>query len=122
MTAVLPALIEDVVRRCVEAVEDEGLCKKAVDVALEALVNRRVYVPGRPAHVTAWVANYEEIQFGVNDAGEVVLESSGKGLPTISIYVAKDKIRTVVADENYIAMHNHHDRDILRIVQAIVKK
>ena len=51
-----------------------------------------------------------------------MLEFSSKGLPTISIYVTKDRVRTVVADENYIAMHNHHDRDILRIVQTIVKK
>lgn len=122
MMAVLSALIGDAERRCVEAAEDEELCKKAADIALEAVVNRRVYVPGRPAYVTAWVANYEDLRFGVNDAGEVVLEFSSKGLPTISIYVTKDRVRTVVADENYIAMHNHYDRDILRILQTIVKK
>jgi hypothetical protein len=121
MTAALSMLLKDVERRCIEAVGDGELCKKAVDVALKALVNRSVYVAGRPAYVTAWVANYETVRFGVNDAGEVVLEFSGRGLPTISIYV-KDKIRTVVEDENYIAMHNHHDRDILRMARKIVKK
>jgi len=122
MTSELSALIEDVERRCIEAVEDEELCRKAAGIALEAVLNRRVYIPGRPGYVTAWVANYKELRFGVNDAGEVVVEFSGKGLPTISIYVARDKIKTVVADENYIAMHNQYDRDILRVVQTIVKK
>ena len=116
------SLLEDTERRCVEATGDVALCMKTINIALEAVVNRRVYTTGKPAYVTAWVANYEELRFGVNDAGEVVLEFSSKGLPTISIYVTKDKIRTVVADENYIAMHNHHDRDILHIVQTIVKK
>jgi hypothetical protein len=118
----LSALLKDAERRCIETVEDEELCRKVVDVALEAVVNRQVYIPGKPAYVTAWATNYETLQFSVNDAGEVVLELSGRGLPTIAIYVAKDKIRTVVADENYVAMHNHHDRNILHIAQSIVKK
>ena len=116
------SLLEDTERRCVEATGDVALCMKAINIALEAVVNRRVQVAGRPAYVTAWVANYEELRFGVNDAGEIVLEFSNRGLPTISIYVTKDRVRTVVADVNYIAMHNHHDRDILRIVLNIVKK
>ncbi len=122
LTAVLSALLKDTERRCIEAVGDEEHCKKAIDIALEAVMNRRVYIPGRPAYVTAWVANYEDLRFGVNDAGEVVLEFVGRGLPTIAIYVAKDRVRTVVADENYIGMHNHYDKNILSIAQAIVKK
>jgi hypothetical protein len=81
-----------------------------------------VYVPGRPGYVLAWATSYEELRLGVNERGEVVVELAGRGLPTIAIYVAKDKIRTVVADENYIAMHNHHDKGILRVAQAIVRK
>ncbi len=117
-----PMFLKDVERRCIKTVGDRELCKKTVAVAFDTVVNRRVSIPGRPAYVTAWVADYEDLRFGVNDAGEVVLEFSGRGLPTISIYVAKDRVRTVVEDENYIAMHNLHDRDILSKAQAIIKK
>ena len=59
MTALLSALIRDAERRCIEAMKDEELCMKAINIALETVVNRRVQVAGRPAYVTAWVANYE---------------------------------------------------------------
>jgi hypothetical protein len=115
-------IIEETRRRCVEVVGDEDLCRKAVEVAAEAIKNRRVYVPGRPGVLTAWSAQYEYVQFGVTERDEVVIELIGHALPTIVIHVSKDRVRTEIVDENYLAMLNAHIEHILQTAQKIIKK
>jgi hypothetical protein len=55
MTA-LAALLVEAVRRCVEVLGDEELCKRVITIATEAVANGRVYVHGRPARMIAWSA------------------------------------------------------------------
>ena len=117
----IETLIKDAKRRCVETVKDEELCRKAVDIAAEAVKNRRVYVPGRPGVLTAWSAQYEHIHFGVNERGEVVIELIGHALPIIAIYVSRDRVRTEVVDENYLAMLNARLEHILETARRIIR-
>ena len=118
----IEALIKDAKRRCVETVRDEELCRKAVDIAAEAVKNRRVYVPGRPGVLTVWSAQYEHIHFGVNERGEVVIELIGRALPIIAIYVSRDRVRTEVVDENYLAMLNARLEHILETARRIIRR
>jgi hypothetical protein len=120
MTA-LAALLVEAARRCVEVLGDEELCRRVITIATEAVANGRVYVHGRPARMIAWAVNYEQIHFAATDRG-VVLEFTARGLPSIVIYIAKDRVTTEVVDENYVAMLNHRDEDILQKAQKIIKK
>jgi hypothetical protein len=117
----LAALLVEAARRCVEVLGDEELCRRVITIATEAVANGRVYIHGRPARVVAWSANYEQIHFAASDGG-VVLELTARGLPLIVIYITKDRVTTEVIDENYVAMLNHRDEDILQKAQKIIKK
>ena len=117
----LATLLVEATQRCVETLGDEELCKRAIAVAAEAVAYGRVYAHGKPARITAWSANYEQIHFTASDR-EVVLEFTAHGLPSIVIYVARDRVTTEVIDENYIAMLNHRDENILQKAQKIIKK
>jgi hypothetical protein len=116
----ITALIEGAKRKCLKAVGDEELCRKAMDVATEALKNKRVYVPGRPGVLTAWSADYEYIHFGVTERGEIVIELTGRALPTILIYVSKNRVRTEIVDENYLGMLNARIEHMLQTAQRII--
>jgi len=117
----LAALLVEAARRCVEVLGDGELCKRVITIATEAVANGRVYVHGRPAKMIAWTVNYEQIHFAASDGG-VVLEFTARGLPSIVIYIAKDRVTTEVIDVNHVAMLNHRDEDILQKAQKIIKK
>jgi hypothetical protein len=89
----LATLLVEAGQRCVEVLGDRELCRRAVVVAAEAVANGRVYVHGKPARITAWSANYRQIHFAASDKG-VVVEFVAQGLPSIAIYVTRDRITT----------------------------
>jgi hypothetical protein len=120
MTA-LVTLLTEATQRCIEVLGDRELCRRAVAVAAEAVANGRVYVHGKPTRVTAWSANYSQMHFAASDRG-VVIEFTAHGLPSIVIYVTRDRITTEVIDENYIGMLNRYDEDMLQKAQKIIKK
>ncbi|MFZ8812212.1 MAG: hypothetical protein ACO2PN_29435 [Pyrobaculum sp.] len=119
--AALATLLVETARRCVEALGDEELCRKVITVATEAAVNGRVYVHGKPAKVTAWSAKYEQMHVAASDGG-VVLEFTTHGLPSIVIYVTKDRVTTEVIDMNYIAALNQYDENILQKAKKIISE
>jgi len=128
MRGIFQAILETTIKKCEAELGDEELCRKAIEVAADVAVKKRIeYDVGTPTgavrSIVAWLYDHEELSFAANPKRhEVVLEFTGNGVPTVIVYISRSGVRSVVANTEYVAMSNPHDPDILRVVKAIATR
>jgi hypothetical protein len=122
---VFQAILEATIRKCADELGDGELCRRAVELASDVAVKKRVEYDvetpmGAVRSVTAWLYDHDNLSFAADvRRGEVVLEFVGNGVPTVIVRVSRSGVRCLAANTEYVALSNPHDPDILRVVKAI---
>lgn len=128
MRGLFQAVLEATIRKCEDELGDEALCRRAIELAADVAAKKRieydVETPTGPVKsITAWLYDHENLSFAADvKRGEVVLEFTGNGVPTVIVYVSKAGVRSLTANTEYVAMSNPYDPDILRVVKAIATR
>ncbi|MFP3169471.1 MAG: hypothetical protein RXR01_10215 [Thermoproteus sp.] len=128
MKGLFQAILEATVRKCEDELGDEALCRRAIELAADVAAKKRIEYDvetpmGTVKSVTAWLYDHENLSFAADvKRGEVVLEFTGSGVPTVIVTISASGVRSLVASTEYVALGNPHDPDILRVVKAIATR